>query len=166
VIVETINEVSRAKDVTCHAELVAVSRAQRLLGRRRLTDCSLYTTVEPCPMCSMAIRETRIERVAYALASPMMGGMSKWNILDDDDMSQAMGEYFGRSSPTVIAGLLAGEAAEVWRKAHPIVWAFVQKRGIFVMPHETVRPGRVFAASGILSRLEELFTPRSLRERK
>src|ERR1700690_370859 len=56
VIVETTNEVVQHADVTRHAELVAVSQAQKVRGSRNLSGCTLYTTVEPCPMCSFPIR--------------------------------------------------------------------------------------------------------------
>jgi tRNA(adenine34) deaminase len=160
VIVETINEVVRQNDVTRHAEMVAVSMAQKAVKKRRLRGCTLYTTVEPCPMCSTAIRETQISRVVYALASPLMGGSSKWNVLGDVEMSRTMPEYFGHSPPEVRGGVLAKEAAQVWRSAHPIVWAVIQKRGCFVVPpgamthvHEPVE------APGIFSRLVERLLP-------
>ncbi len=81
VIVETTNEVAQHGDVTRHAELVAVSQVQQVLGRKNLSDCTLHSNVEPCVMCSFPIRETRISRVVFAISSPMMGGFSKWNVL-------------------------------------------------------------------------------------
>ena len=60
------------------ADLQAV---QKVLGRGNLRNCTLYTIVEPCPMCSFAIREARIGRVVFALKSPLMGGSSRWNVL-------------------------------------------------------------------------------------
>src|SRR5262249_50710342 len=62
-VVETTNFAAREGDVTRHAEIVALSEAQKNLGRRDLSDCTLYSTVEPCAMCAYAIRETRIARV-------------------------------------------------------------------------------------------------------
>jgi len=47
-VLETTNRVARDGDVTRHAELIAISEAQKVLGRRDLADCTLYTTVEPC----------------------------------------------------------------------------------------------------------------------
>ncbi len=130
VIVETVNEVRAQGDVTRHAELVAISNAQKVLNRKILAGCTLYTNVEPCPMCSFAIRETRIGRVVYALSSPKMGGVSKWNILRDSDLSAAMPEAFG-PAPEIVSGLLWQEAAKVWRRWNPLAWHVIRRRGCF-----------------------------------
>lgn len=128
VLVEAINQVVHSDDVTRHAELVALSEAQRILGRGNLVDCTLYTTVEPCAMCSFAIRETRVGRVVFAVKSQMMGGLSKWNVLRDTELSRAMPEVFG-SVPEVIAGMSRHEAEEVWRSWNPLIWAVIKSRG-------------------------------------
>lgn len=130
VLVEAINEVARAGDVTRHAELVAVSRAQQVTGGKDLSDCTLYTTVEPCPMCAFPMRETRIGRVVFAIGSPMMGGYSRWNVLRDPDLSRVMPEAFG-PVPEVIAGLLRKEAEKVWWRWNPLVWSVIKYRGCF-----------------------------------
>lgn len=127
-VVETTNRVARDGDVTRHAELIAISEAQKVLGRRDLADCTLYTTVEPCAMCSYAIRETRIARVIYSIKSPVMGGLSKWNVLRDRELSQAMPEVFG-AVPEVIAGLLRHEAEKVWSKWNPVFWSAIRLGG-------------------------------------
>lgn len=128
VVVETTNEVARGGDVTRHAELLAVSEAQRKLERRDLSGCTLYTTVEPCPMCSFPMRETRISRVVFAISSPMMGGLSKWNVLRDGELSRVMPEAFG-PVPEVIAGLSRREAEKVWRSWNPLIWSVIAYRG-------------------------------------
>src|SRR3984957_20880435 len=64
--------------VTRHAEMIAMSEAQRVLGTKRLSRCTLYTNVEPCAMCCYCIRETRMRKVVYAIRSPIMGGHSRW----------------------------------------------------------------------------------------
>src|ERR1044072_7578651 len=76
VVAEATNHVAQDGDVTRHAELVAVSLAQKALGSKDLSGCTLYTTVEPCAMCSFPIRETRISRVVYAIGSAPVGGGS------------------------------------------------------------------------------------------
>ena len=130
VLVEATNRVKRDQDVARHAEIVALSEAQRLLGSRDLNDCTLYSNVEPCPMCAFMIRETRIRRVVFSLKSPLMGGLSRWDILSDRGLSSRMPEMFG-GSPEVVAGLLADDAARVWRRWNPIAWAVIRFRGIF-----------------------------------
>ena len=59
IVAEATNCVSSEGDVTRHAELVALSEAQKVLKRKRLQDCTLYSIVEPCPMCSFPAREAR-----------------------------------------------------------------------------------------------------------
>ena len=77
---EAINHTVRDGDVTRHAEVIALSQAQRAIGREQLRHYTLYTNIEPCAMCSYCISEAWIWRVFFALSSPVMGGMSKWNI--------------------------------------------------------------------------------------
>jgi tRNA(adenine34) deaminase len=63
-VTEATNRVVRDGDVARHAEMVAMSEAQRVLGTRQLSRCTLYTNVEPCAMCCYCIRETRREKGA------------------------------------------------------------------------------------------------------
>jgi len=133
VVAEAINRVVQDADVTRHAEILAISEAQRILGRSDLSDCTIYSNVEPCPMCSFPIRETRIGRVVYAISSPMMGGFSKWNVLGDNEISNVMPEVFG-DAPEVAAGLQYREAAAVWRKWNPVFWLAIRFRGCLADP--------------------------------
>lgn len=57
----------RKGDVTAHAELMALSEASWKLARRDLSDCVIYSSAEPCPMCSAAIFQSNIPRVAFGL---------------------------------------------------------------------------------------------------
>jgi len=133
IVTEAINRVARDGDVTRHAEIVAISEAQRILGRSDLSDCTIYSNVEPCPMCAFPIRETRIGRVVYAISSPMMGGFSKWDVLGDNEISNVMPEVFG-DAPEVAAGLQYREAAEVWRRWNPVFWLGIRFRGCLADP--------------------------------
>jgi tRNA(adenine34) deaminase len=81
-------------------------------------------------MCCFAARELRVGRVVYALASPVMGGLSKWNVLRDPDLSRVIPEVFG-PAPEVVAGLLADEATAVWWNWNPLIWTVVKRRGCF-----------------------------------
>ena len=58
---------------TAHAELLAIEEACRLLGGWRLSGCTLYVTLEPCPMCAGAIVNSRIDRVVYGVKDPAAG---------------------------------------------------------------------------------------------
>jgi tRNA(adenine34) deaminase len=130
VITEATNRVSQDNDVTRHAEMVAISTAQQVLGRKRLTGCTFYSNVEPCAMCSLALRETGVSKVVFSIKSPVMGGYSKWNVLGDDTLSTVMAGYF-RKPPVVVAGLLMQEAEAVWRDWNPLIWTVIRKRGLF-----------------------------------
>ena len=61
------------KNATYHAELLAIQQACQVLGGWRLWQCELYVTLEPCPMCSGAIINSRIRRVVYGAADPKAG---------------------------------------------------------------------------------------------
>src|SRR5262249_37843837 len=93
-ICESLNMVRNERDFTRHAELVAISLAQKRLRSTSLDECTIYSTVEPCAMCSYAIRESRIGRVIFGLRSPVMGGHSRWNILSDAGLSSTLPEVF------------------------------------------------------------------------
>jgi tRNA(adenine34) deaminase len=133
IISERMNDVVGAGDVTRHAELIAVSDAQKKLGRTRLRDCALYTIVEPCVMCSFPIRECGIRRVVYSIASPFMGGDTRWDVLTDKTLARRMPVFF-RRPPEVVGGVLALEAADVWRRWRPLLWALIKQRQIFTTP--------------------------------
>lgn len=60
-------------DPTAHAELLAIKQASEVLGAWRLLDCTLYVTLEPCPMCAGAIVQSRIKRVVYGTADYKAG---------------------------------------------------------------------------------------------
>ena len=61
------------KNATYHAELLAIQQACQVLGGWRLWQCELFVTLEPCPMCSGAIINSRIRRVVYGAADPKAG---------------------------------------------------------------------------------------------
>jgi tRNA(adenine34) deaminase len=67
------NQVELLKDATAHAEMLALTQAQEAVGDWRLTDCTLYVTKEPCPMCAGAIVHTRLARVVFG-TSDAKGG--------------------------------------------------------------------------------------------
>ncbi len=69
------NRVLELKDPTAHAELLAIRAACEKTGNERLSDCDLYVTLEPCPMCAQAISFARIRRVYYAAPDPKGGGV-------------------------------------------------------------------------------------------
>lgn len=60
-------------DVTAHAEMQAITAAANVLGGKYLTDCTLYVTVEPCPMCAGALRWAQLSRLVYGASDPKRG---------------------------------------------------------------------------------------------
>ena len=73
IISRAYNQVELLKDATAHAEMLALTAAEAAVGDRRLTDCDLYVTKEPCPMCAGAIVHTRIRRVIFGCADIRAG---------------------------------------------------------------------------------------------
>jgi tRNA(adenine34) deaminase len=137
VVAESVNRVARDQDITRHAEMVAISAAQRALGTIRLRNCSVYTNVEPCAMCSWAIREAGIGRVVFAIESPVMGGLTRWKLLDDQRLSKTM-PFFFRRAPDLVGGLLVPEAEKVWSDWHPLLWRIIKRRGCLGSPYPPI----------------------------
>lgn len=69
------NRTKEDRDPTAHAELLAIRAAARALGSERLTNCDLYVTLEPCPMCAGAISFARLRRLYYGASDPKGGGV-------------------------------------------------------------------------------------------
>ena len=69
------NQTERLKDVTAHAEMIAITAAANYLGSKFLEDCTLYVTLEPCLMCAAALKWARIRRLVYG-ASDLKAGYS------------------------------------------------------------------------------------------
>lgn len=70
------NRMRELRDPTAHAEMLALRKAARFLREERLINCSLYVTLEPCPMCAGAISAARIARLYYGAADPKSGGVA------------------------------------------------------------------------------------------
>src|SRR5437899_9240462 len=73
IIARACNQVELLKDATAHAEMLALTQAEAVAGDWRLTDCTLYSTKEPCPMCAGAIVHVRLKRVVYGARDPKAG---------------------------------------------------------------------------------------------
>ena len=101
------NERERTKDPTAHAELLAIRQAAASLGGWRLTGCTLYSTLEPCPMCAGAAHAARLNRLVYAAPDPKAGyAGTLHNIPSDPRLNHHV---------AVEMGVLEGEAAELLR---------------------------------------------------
>ena len=67
------NMTERLNDPTAHAEMIAITAATEAMGGKYLNDCTLYVTVEPCPMCAGALAWSQVGRVVYGAADPKRG---------------------------------------------------------------------------------------------
>jgi tRNA(adenine34) deaminase len=84
VIARAHNQREQLRDPTAHAEMVAITQAAAALGSWRLDGCTLYVTLEPCPMCAGAILQSRIPTVVYGAADPKAGAVqSLYRLLED-----------------------------------------------------------------------------------
>src|SRR5882672_635606 len=82
IIARAANQVELLKHATAHAEMLALTQAEEAVGDWRLTDCTLYVTKEPCPMCAGAIVHVRLARVVFGASDPKAGAAgSAMNLL-------------------------------------------------------------------------------------
>jgi tRNA(adenine34) deaminase len=84
------NQREQLKDPTAHAEMISITQAASALESWRLLDCTLYVTLEPCPMCAGAILQARIPRVVYGARDPKAGAVdSLFHLLTDQRLNHA-----------------------------------------------------------------------------
>ena len=109
----TYNLCEELHDATAHAERLAISEAGKKVGSWRLSDCTLYVTLEPCPMCTGAAINARIGRIVYAAKDPRAGACESLVKLPS---------YPLESTPVCEGGVLEEEALAMLRTF------FLQKR--------------------------------------
>lgn len=111
VIGKGVEAVRTKLDPAAHAEIVALQDACRSLGSLDLAGCVLYTTAEPCLMCSFAIRSTRISRVVIGKATPHVGGISsKYQVLKDSEIPG------WREPPAISSGVMEEACAALFAR--------------------------------------------------
>ncbi|BBO30600.1 tRNA adenosine(34) deaminase TadA [Lacipirellula parvula] len=82
------NEREALRDPTAHAEMIAITQAAAALSNWRLENCTLYVTLEPCPMCAGAIVQARIPRVVFGALDPKGGAVrSLYRLLEDERLN-------------------------------------------------------------------------------
>lgn len=82
------NQIETLQDPTAHAEMVAITAAANQLNSRRLEDCTLYVTLEPCGMCAGAIVLARIPRLVYGTEDPKAGACGTlFNLVQDERLN-------------------------------------------------------------------------------
>lgn len=102
------NQREQLQDPTAHAEILAITAAAESIGHWRLEGCTLYVTLEPCPMCAGAIVQARIPRVVYAAPDPKAGACDSLFEITHDERLNHRSETVG--------GVLAEPAAELLRE--------------------------------------------------
>ena len=122
------NRRERGKSALCHAELEAIGQACEKLGGWRLWECTLYVTLEPCPMCAGAIINARIPRVVYGAGDAKAGSCgSVCNLFD-----MAYNHH-----PTVEAGLMEEECAGILKDFFRELRLTLPKRRKWKKPEQT-----------------------------
>ena len=88
IIARGYNKRNMKKNTLAHAEILAINKASKVLGDWRLEDCTMYVTLEPCPMCAGAIVQARIPRVVIGSMNPKAGcAGSVLNLLQEDGLN-------------------------------------------------------------------------------
>lgn len=102
------NQVEALQDATAHAEVLAIGAASNAMGSWRLSDCTLYVTLEPCSMCAGAIVLARLGRLVYGASDPKAGACG--SVLD------VTGERRLNHRVPITSGVLAEECGELLRE--------------------------------------------------
>ena len=95
------NRREQMHDPTAHAEMLCMQKGAGVKGDWRLNDCTLYVTLEPCPMCAGAIVLARVKTVVWGVSDPKRGGGSVFGIFGHPGVNHR---------PAVVSGVRAGEA--------------------------------------------------------
>lgn len=99
------NQREQLLDPTAHAEMIAITQAAAALDSWRLEGCTLYVTLEPCPMCAGAIVQSRVKRVVYGADDPKAGAVSSlYQMLQDARLNHRA---------EVVAGVMAEECGRI-----------------------------------------------------
>jgi tRNA(adenine34) deaminase len=91
IIAKAYNQREQLKDPTAHAEIIALTQAAAALESWRLNGCTIYVTLEPCPMCAGALVLARIDRLVFGCADPKTGACgSLYNIVRDERLNHRL----------------------------------------------------------------------------
>lgn len=91
VIARAYNQREQLNDPTAHAEIIALTQAAEAVGNWRLHGCTIYVTLEPCPMCAGALVLARLDRLVYGTDDPKTGAVrSLYNIVQDPRLNHRL----------------------------------------------------------------------------
>lgn len=99
------NEIEKSGNPLAHAEVLAIERATAKLGTKFLNDCSIYVTVEPCPMCAGAIVLARVGKVVFGANEPKFGACGSLYMIAADERLNHQAK--------IIGGIMEAECAEL-----------------------------------------------------
>ena len=103
IIAQASNRREKDNDITCHAEILALKEAGRILGSWHIEECEMYVTLEPCPMCAWAILQSRIKAVYFGSYNPKYGAFgSSINLCNISDFK-----------PKIYGGIMEKECDEI-----------------------------------------------------
>lgn len=115
IIAKAYNQREQLKDPTAHAEIIALTQAAAAMESWRLEGCTMYVTLEPCPMCAGALVLARIDRLVYGCDDPKTGACgSLYNIVQDERLNHRV---------EVTSGVLADDCTALLQEF------FVSRRG-------------------------------------
>jgi len=104
IIAKAWNQRQQLTDPTAHAEIIALTQAAQYIESWRLQGCTMYVTLEPCPMCAGALVLSRVDRLVYGCSDPKTGACgSLYNIVQDDRLNHRI---------EVTSGVLANECSQ------------------------------------------------------
>jgi tRNA(adenine34) deaminase len=105
VIASAHNQREQLRDPTAHAEMIAITQAALALGGWRLSGCTLYVTLEPCPMCAGAILQARVDTLVYGATDPKAGAVhTLYQLLSDPRLNHR---------PQIVSGVLMDPCGEI-----------------------------------------------------
>ena len=91
VVAKAYNQREQLHDPTAHAEIIALTQAAEAVGNWRLHGCTIYVTLEPCPMCAGALVLSRLDRLVYGTDDPKTGAVrSLYNIVQDERLNHRL----------------------------------------------------------------------------
>ena len=119
VLAKGFNRRERTGNPSAHAEFTAMVKAAKKVGNWRLDGCTLYVTLEPCPMCAGLTLNARLTRLVYGAADPKSGAIESLHTLNDGRYNHTM-EVSGRVLESECADILTRYFREKRRKANEL----------------------------------------------
>lgn len=107
VIAQSFNQVESLNEATAHAEILAIRSASRILNNWRLEGCTLYVTLEPCPMCFAAIRLARLQKVIIGASESRMGISRFPDLVSDTNLGP---------KPEILEGILKEDCSLILKE--------------------------------------------------